>query len=217
LLFVATVGIFASFLAWSFVLLVLGLLGTYLLAYNALIFSKAPATAKLTSVAAMGPIGVLALVQLLLLAWAGPPYFWNLFWTDGGFRLVWVVLVVLLIGLAYVAHGQSLREIFRANLDAMGGPGWWNGQIFARVLAIPAIQFLLLGGVMALVGLDPFLRGINNELLVLPAGLSKILGISTHLGIPDNLPALFLYIGGGALVVSVVVGRYGGFFGKVRE
>ena len=69
-------------------------------------------------------------------------------------------------------------------------------------LAVGAV-FLALGLVPALSGLEKTLTAINDEMAVLPLGLSRILGITTHVGIPLELPiylmavgALFLAFGG---------------------
>ena len=70
------------------------------------------------------------------------------------------------------------------------------------VLAVGAV-FVALGLVPALAGLEKTLTAINDEMAVLPLGLSRILGITIHLGIPLELPiylmavgAVFLALGG---------------------
>ena len=55
--------------------------------------------------------------------------------------------------------------------------------------------FLALGMVPALAGLEKTLTAINDEMAVLPLGLSRILGITTHLGIPLELPIYLMAIG----------------------
>ena len=69
--------------------------------------------------------------------------------------------------------------------------------------------FVALGLAPALAGLEKTLTAINDEMAVLPLGLSRILGITTHLGIPLELPiylmavgALFLAFGGLLLGVA---------------
>ena len=54
---------------------------------------------------------------------------------------------------------------------------------------------LALGVVPALAGLEKTLTAINDEMAVLPLGLSRILGITTHLGIPLELPIYLMAVG----------------------
>jgi LPXTG-motif cell wall-anchored protein len=46
--------------------------------------------------------------------------------------------------------------------------------------------------------------------MLLPGGLSRILGITTHLGIPRNIPVVVMYLGFG-LILS------GGIFMAIRR
>jgi hypothetical protein len=49
-------------------------------------------------------------------------------------------------------------------------------------------------------GLERSRTALNNDLLVLPGGLSKIMGITTHLGIPLSFPA---WIAGAGSLLAV--------------
>jgi len=63
----------------------------------------------------------------------------------------------------------------------------------ALVFLVLALQLLAAGVILHLAGLEDSLTALNNELLVLPGGLSKILGITTHLGIPPQIPLWLIW------------------------
>ncbi|MCK5135847.1 MAG: hypothetical protein KAR19_08695 [Bacteroidales bacterium] len=67
------------------------------------------------------------------------------------------------------------------------------------------IQLLLAGLALQLFGLEESLTAFNNELLVLPGELSRIMGITTHLGIPLELPVWIIYSASGLTAVSRLI------------
>ena len=73
------------------------------------------------------------------------------------------------------------------------------------VFSALGFQLLLAGLVIWITGLEKGLTAMNNEMLILPTGLSKILGITTHLGIPLQLPVWIICFGGGLTLVSLLV------------
>jgi len=61
---------------------------------------------------------------------------------------------------------------------------------------------VLAGAVPALMGLEQAITRLNNEMAVLPLGLSLILGIVTHLDIPRSLPLMMMAMGAALAVVG---------------
>jgi hypothetical protein len=61
---------------------------------------------------------------------------------------------------------------------------------------------VLAGAVPALMGLEQAITRLNNEMAVLPLGLSLILGIVTHLDIPRALPLMMMAMGAALALVG---------------
>ena len=57
-------------------------------------------------------------------------------------------------------------------------------------------MYLVGGASVYFIGLENMLTYLNDELLVLPGGLSRIMEITTHLDIPLELPLWVIYAGG---------------------
>ncbi|MEJ2354187.1 MAG: hypothetical protein P8Y03_30810, partial [Anaerolineales bacterium] len=69
-------------------------------------------------------------------------------------------------------------------------------------LLIALGTMLVINGLVAgRIGLDSALTALNNEMAVMPLALSKILGITTHLGIPADLH--FYAAGSGSLLILI--------------
>ncbi|HQV92556.1 MAG TPA: hypothetical protein PLA46_13305, partial [Phycicoccus sp.] len=143
--------------------------------------------------------GVLTLRTLWLagaLSVSGPGGYWLRFWTDESWRTVYVTVGIGLLLWSLVVVGLTFRHAYAVSrLAALGVP----------LLGV-GLPLLALGGLMAGVGLENGLTTINNQMAVLPLGLSKILGLVTHLGIPRSLPLWLMEAGGviallGALAV----------------
>ena len=134
----------------------------------------------------------------------GPGFFWLNFWTNAAGRTLFVTLNVAAIAWMFFV----LYAVQRASLDRSVPQALGNLS-----LAVGAV-FVALGLVPALAGLEKTLTAINDEMAVLPLGLSRILGITTHLGIPPELPiylmalgALFLALGGLLLGAAWLIRR----------
>jgi hypothetical protein len=69
-----------------------------------------------------------------------------------------------------------------------------------------------LAGLVAVIGLERALTIWNDQMALLPWGLSRILGITVYLGIPAYLPAVALVFGG----VLAVAGAGLTWLGTVR-
>lgn len=156
--------------------LVLALVGAAFAGVPLLLCSGRERAAWLTAVAAAG----LAPTALLLLASAvrGPGRFWLLFWTDASFRLVFVTAFVaaMLWGM-FVLYAVARSWMDRRPAQAVGLIGLALGAALACLSALPGA-----------LGLERALTIINDQMAILPLGLSRILGITTHLGIPLVLP-----------------------------
>jgi hypothetical protein len=142
-----------------------------------------------------GPVLLQTLLLLAVVGIRGPGYLWMRFWTSSDFRLVFITLTVAmtlwlifaLVAVQRVAYG-------RAYSGALGG--------IALAFGLP---MLLAGLLVHLLGLDLVLTAFNDQMAVLPMGLSRILGITTHLDIPQDL-ALYGAIFGGLLAVLGFLG-----------
>lgn len=142
-------------------------------------------------------IGLLATRLMILalflvpVAIRGPQFFWYLFWTSDPFKMAFISLLVMLIVRKYQVDVQLVRK--------------WSGRGFAGSLGVVllghGIRLLVTGTWLQLTGLEKSLTVLNDELLVLPGGLSRIMGITTHLGIPSALPR---WIMAGAAAVSLI-------------
>ena len=133
--------------------------------------------------------GVLTLRTLWLsgaLAWIGPGGYWFRFWTDETWRTAYVTVGIGLLLWSLVVVGLTFRHAYAVSrLAAVGVP----------LLGV-GLPLLALGALLAGVGLETSLTTINDQMAVLPLGLSRILGLVTHLGIPRSLPLWLLEAGG---------------------
>jgi hypothetical protein len=73
------------------------------------------------------------------------------------------------------------------------------------ILIMQGIQLTLLGAVSHVATLEKSLTVISDELAVLPGGLSRILGITTHLNIPSGITAHLLYTGLGMAGAGLLI------------
>ncbi|WP_426309522.1 hypothetical protein [Cellulosimicrobium sp. E-16] len=149
------------------------------------------------SLALAGAVGGAAVLRTVLLLGAlvptGPGGYWYGLWAEPGPRTAYVTLATAAFGWVLVAAWFALRSLGAGVLAATG-----------RVLVAVASPLVVGGAVVAWVGLEPTLTAWNDQMMVLPWGLSRILGLTVHLGIPADLPVLVaaagLVVGGvGAL------------------
>ena len=187
---------FCSFLSLQYGLLTLVMFGVFVVSLSLLNW-RTPRMQWLAALAA----SLLLPTALLTAAVAvrGPGFFWLNFWTNAAGRTLFVTLNVAAIAwMFFVLYAVQRASLERSVLEALGNLS----------LAVGAV-FVALGLVPALAGLEKTLTAINDEMAVLPLGLSRILGITTHLGIPPELPiylmaagAVFLALGGLLLGVA---------------
>jgi hypothetical protein len=144
-------------------------------------------------------VGGLALVRTVLLlaalALRGPGHYWFDFWTDPTARSLYVtVAFALFLGVFVVAY-RALRT------------GMGRRAATGRVLIAAGTPLLALGGLVAVLGLERALTMWNDQLALLPWGLSRILGITVYLEIPAVLPTAAA-AAGAALVLTGAVIRF---------
>ncbi|PJJ57287.1 glycosyl hydrolase family 67 [Mumia flava] len=150
--------------------------------------------------AALGGVAVLRTVVLLLaLILRGPGRYWLEFWTDPEARSLYVTIAFAAFCWLFVAATVVLRNAY--------GLGWAGGS--GRVLLAAAAPLLVLGALVGAVGLEDALTVWNDQMALLPWGLSRILGITVHLGIPTWLPwaacglgAALALLGAGVLALT---------------
>lgn len=99
--------------------------------------------------------------------------------------MVLVIGSVFLVLWAYVVLYASGRKLFQQT----------RASIISIMVIIQGIQLALLGAVSHLATLEKSLTAVNDELAILPGGLSRILGITTHLNIPTDIPMHLFYAG----------------------
>lgn len=132
---------------------------------------------------------------MVIVAIRGPHLFWYLLWTSDLFKGLFFTLFLMLLFRKF----QVYVILSKAWKGARGsGAG-------ALVFLVLGIQLLLAGAALWIFGLEYSLTAMNNQLLVLPGGLSKIMGITTHLGIPLQLPFWIVSLSSGVILVSFLL------------
>ena len=76
--------------------------------------------------------------------------------------------------------------------------GLWRRRAVGLTLTAAGVPLGALSGLVAAVGLERALTVWNDQMALLPWGLSRILGITVHLGIPADLP-MYAAVAGAAL------------------
>lgn len=143
--------------------------------------------------AALGGVVLLRTVILLAsLAVRGPGRYWFGFWTEPTSRTVYITIAFAAFCWSFVVIALVLRRAY--GLRTVRAVG-------ATVLAGGLTLAIVSGGVAA-IGLERALTVWNDQMALLPWGLSRILGITVYLGIPPELPAMLAVVG----VVLAVVG-----------
>ncbi len=182
LLLLLSRGAFSNWLSWTFLLATLGSMALFTITVRLLL--RAP-----DAFALYAGVGGALLVKTLLLSVAvvsrGPLSYWYRFWTDEQWRNLYVTLsVAAFLWLFWVTYAV-LRTAF----------GFGRIRAFARVLVGVGVPMAGLGAIMTWSGMETALTTFNNQMALLPMGLSKILGITVHLGIPTEIPLYLLLAG----------------------
>ena len=112
-----------------------------------------------------------------------------------------VVSSVFLLLWSYVVLYASGRKWFKQT----------PGTMVSMIVIMEGAQLTLLGVVSHLATLEKSLTAVNDELAVLPGGLSRILGITTHLNIPIDIP---VYLIGAGIFLTGTGFLFRGMMGK---
>lgn len=187
---VATRLVQTSFLSWTHPLLTLGAWGLFVALVLLLVRRRSP----WPFLAAVGGVVVLrCALALFALSFSGPGGYWFAFWTDPVRRSLYVTVAVALFLWLFVAAGWALA----IGLGRRRATGFVIAGIGAA-LAAPA-------AVIALAGLESALTLWNDELGLLPWGLSRILGITVYLDIPADTAAVAAGAGVALLAIGLVL------------
>ncbi|MEV4414555.1 hypothetical protein [Catellatospora sp. NPDC049609] len=151
--------------------------------------------------AVVGGVALLRSVLLLAaLAGRGPGKYWFAFWTAPTLRAVYVTVAFAGFCWLFVATAMVLRDRY----------GLLRRRAVGLTLTAAGVPLGLLAGLVALIGLERALTVWNDQLALLPWGLSRILGITVHLGIPADLPVYAAAAGAALTVLGLLlsIGRH---------
>ncbi|GAA5147662.1 hypothetical protein GCM10025768_08190 [Microbacterium pseudoresistens] len=168
-LLVATRAVQTSMLSWTHLAITLGAWAVFVAV--TLLLSRRHSPWPLLS-AVGGVIVLRCVLTLFALSFTGPGGYWFAFWTDPVRRSLYITIAFALFVWLFVAAGWALA--------ATRGARRATGVVLAGVglgLAVPA-------AVIAIIGLEPAMTLWNDEMGLLPWGLSRILGITVYLEIP---------------------------------
>jgi hypothetical protein len=158
--------------------------------------------------AALGGIAMLRTVLLTAaLVLRGPGHYWFDLWTDPPARTIYVTVAVA----AFLAVFVSAYLVLRT------GYGLARTPAVSRVVLAAGVPLAVLGGLVAVVGLERALTAWNDQLALLPWGLHRILGITTYLEIPTSIPVIVTVAGAGLVVVGLIGARPGWAGGAARR
>jgi hypothetical protein len=140
-------------------------------------------------------VGGAVLLRVVLLSAVlsprGPGGYWFGFWTNPAGRTAYVAVSFALFAWVLVAAAWALRP-------ALGRAGaLWTAA------AVAGTALVAIGLLVGAIGTERALTVWNDQLALLPWGLSRILGITVYLGIPTELP--WYAVGLGALVLLLAV------------
>ncbi len=193
--------IFSAFFSLLFPMVIGGLGLAYVLILT-LLFNRGGNFMNIL-ISLMAPKLLMMAFILLIIAIRGPIFFWYLMWVSDLFKMLFVSLFFMF-----------LFRKFQVYLVL--GKQWSEGKgsaSFPSVFMALGIQLLVAGIIFQFFGLEHFLTVLNNDLLVLPGGLSKFMGISTHFGIPPELPIWIIYFAMGLIIVMLSI--YHSFFQRI--
>lgn len=192
---VASRGIQTWFLAPSHLVVTLGAWAVFVLV---LLLAVRRRSAWPVVAAVGGAALVRVLLLLVVLAPTGPGGYWFHFWTDPVARSAYVIVAFAAFGWVVVAGAWALA--------AQVGTLRAVGAVVAAVGAVLAIFGALIGSI----GLEAALSAWNDEMALLPWGLSRILGISVYLDIPADTAWWAAAVGGVLLVIGGLLALLGG-------
>lgn len=179
----------SSFLSLHYVLLMAVMMGAF--AALLLLLNRQAGAWRVGSALAASMM-LWSAVPLASVAVRGPLFLWYRLWTDSVFRTVLIAANGLVGVWVFWSLYRTLRDgAGRPRLSALG-----------HLLVAVGGVLIAAGAVPALMGLEQAITRLNNEMAVLPLGLSLILGITTHLDIPTDLPLMMMAIGAALALVG---------------
>lgn len=145
-------------------------------------------------IAAVGGAAMLRVAVLLIaLVGRGPGGYWFGFWTDPVARSVYITVSFALFAWVIAAGAWALA----GQLGRVRAAGW----ITATVGAVLAI----VGAFIGAIGLEAAMTMWNDQLALLPWGLSRILGLTVYLEIPADTPWFAAAFGAVLLVIGLLL------------
>ena len=186
-LLVATRAVQTSFLSWTHLAVVLGAWAVFV-ALLLLLFRGRWGWAVLATIG--GVVVLRCALVLAALSFTGPGGYWFAFWTDPLRRTLYIAVAFALFVWLFVAVGWALAGRIGARRA--------TGAVLAAIgagLAVPA-------AVVASIGLERALTTWNDQMGLLPWGLSRILGITVYLDIPSSSA----WVAAGVGIVLAAVG-----------
>ncbi|WP_225918512.1 hypothetical protein [Actinocatenispora comari] len=131
--------------------------------------------------AALGGVALLRSALLLaVLSVRGPGRYWFDFWNLPVRRSGYVVLAVVAFCWLFVASFGVLRAGYRLR----------RRRAVGAVLLAAGTPLAMFGALVAAIGLETVATWWNDQLTLLPWGLSRILGLTVYLGVPAALPTV---------------------------
>ena len=142
--------------------------------------------------AALGGVVLLRTVILLAaLAIRGPGRYWFGFWTEPTSRTAYITVSFAAFCWSFVVIALVLRRVY----------GMRPVRAVGLTMLVGGLTLAVMAGGVAAIGLERALTIWNDQMVLLPWGLSRILGITVYLGIPTSLPADLAVTG---LVIAAV-------------
>ncbi|GAA2384126.1 hypothetical protein Cme02nite_66760 [Catellatospora methionotrophica] len=136
--------------------------------------------------AVIGGVALLRSVLLLAaLAGRGPGKYWFAFWTSPTLRTVYITIAFAAFCWLFVATAVVLRDRYAL----------LRRRAVGLTLAAAGLPLGVIAAFIAYLGLEHALTVWNDQMALLPWGLSRILGITVYLGIPTDLPRYAAYAG----------------------
>lgn len=173
---------FSAFLSTTYGILVFLSLGGFV-AVLLLLYRDQPRFHLWAGISA--PLLLKVALLMGVLAIRGPLYYWYQFWTNPNFCSFYITLSVAANAWVLFTLYMMAKTVYgRSTLTAAGSP-----------LVALGVPMIVIGAITELVGLEKSVTGFNNEMAILPLGLSKILGITIHLDIPTSLPLYMMVLG----------------------
>jgi hypothetical protein len=192
-LYLLSLVVFSSFASLWFPL-ALGLLGLIFVILLALLMN-APKNLDKILVVLLAPKVIIMSFVLVVVAIRGPMYFWYQVWVSDLFKMVFLSVWFMLLFRKFQVYVVMGRKWGHRN----------NTESKAMILIAFGFQLFVAGLALQLFGLEESLTALNNELIVLPGGLSRILGITTHLGIPPELPTWIIWFASGVILCALLL------------